>query len=190
MLSVLTQSGLRLVNHLLSTEGWAVERLRGVSGASIRIEGGRISQTLVVDGHGRLQRAATEHPADVSVSLPDDFAVRWLVDRRSLLSAIQIAGRADVAETLAFVFRNLRWDAGADLSPYVGDIVAQRIVGFARFTGEQLGDAWRRGANNLLEYVTEESRQVVVRPEWTAFCGTLADTDAEISSLERRIGRL
>ena len=190
MFEPLTRNALRLVNHVLAGEAWALERLRPHRGAALRVEAGWLTQTLIIDEHGLLQTASSAGPADVTISLPDDFARRWLVDRKQLLSAVQIAGSADVAEVFAFVFRNLRWDIEADLARYVGDIAAHRLARLGRSLGEQAAESLQRATQNVVEYLSDESGQLIARPEWAEFSARLADTGDCLNRLEQRIARL
>lgn len=189
---LLTKGAVSALNHLLSGETWARERLRAFAGRHSRLAGGPLKLDLLVDGEGYFripQNPWTDAP-DVTIELPADAPLRFLVDRKAVLAAAKLSGAADFAETLAFVFRNLRWDVEDDLSKLVGDIAAHRLVR----SGEAIF-AWQRraGANlaaNTAEYLSEESGVVVPKREMERFKTDVAALEAAALRLERRLAAL
>lgn len=179
---MLTATALRLINHVLRGERWALARLAPLAGRTARLEIGPLALPFAIGGDGLFQPAPAAACADVTIHLPEDTPQRWLTDRASVLAVARISGPADLAETLAFVFRNLRWDVEADLSTVTGDILARRFMQGAR----ALFDWQRRGLRNLgagfAEYITEE-RPLVTR------CVELSDFSAEVAELQRSLER-
>ncbi|HXE40320.1 MAG TPA: hypothetical protein VN639_17795, partial [Azonexus sp.] len=110
------------LNHLLQGEHWARERLFPHAGAQVAIIGGPLQLNLCIDEHGLLEASEPSGTPEVTVNLAADTPVRLLLDRSTLFSSVKISGAVDIAESLAFVFRNLRWDAEADLANLVGDV--------------------------------------------------------------------
>lgn len=187
---MLVQGALAALNHLLSGAGWARERLRAFAGQSARLVGGPLKLDLVVDGEGCFRRHETDQPPAVTIELPADAPFRFLIDRNSVFAAARLSGAADFAETLAFVFRNLRWDVEEDLSTLVGDIAARRL---AR-AGETLF-AWQKQAvanlaANAAEYLSEESGMLVPKREVSRFAAETGALREEMARLEQRLSRL
>jgi len=178
------------LNHLLGAESWASERLRPFVGQALRIEGGPLALSLIVDQHGffALPEAAVE-PA-VSISLPADTPWRLLTDQSSIFAAARLSGAADFAETLGFVFRNLRWDAEGDLARLVGDIPARRLSMLGRRFVAWQASARQNLLANVAEYATEESALVVPARELQAFAAGVAGVSEDLVSLERRLKKL
>lgn len=189
---MLAQGTVSALNHLLSGACWARERLRGFAGQHARIQGGPLRIDLMVDGEGYFRRpdaSVGEAPA-VTIELPADTPFRFLTDRNSVFAAARLSGTADFAETLAFVFRNLRWDVEDDLSKVVGDVAAHRLVRAGEaFIGWQ-GQAARNLAANVAEYLGEESGLVVQRRDGDRFAAQLAEAIGDLERLERRISKL
>lgn len=181
------------LNHILAGEGWARERLRGFSGQRLRISGGPLAIDLAIDSEGLFapaDPAAGASPA-VTIELPADAPFRFLSGgREAVFSAARLTGTADFAETLAFVFRNLRWDVEDDLSKVVGDIAAHRLIG----AGTALLGWQRRAAANIAanaaEYLSEESGIVVPAREIARFSDQVRAVRDELDRLERRLARL
>lgn len=179
----------RTLNHLLAGEAWAGERLRPFAGQRVSIAGGPFPILLGVTGDGRFEAAATGEAA-VTITLPPDFPARLLVDRGSLFAAAKLAGSADFAETLAFVFRNLRWDVEDDLARHVGDIAAHRLMQAGR-----AAQAWQRAAivnlaQNAAEYATEDSTLLVAPRDLQAFGEAVNTLRDDVARLEKRLQRL
>lgn len=177
------------INHVLGASPWAKERLRTHSGAHVGFAAGPLNCVMQIDGHGLLQ-AADRDGTDVLIQFPDDFLLTALVDRNRLMSSARISGAADVAETLAFVFRNLRWDIESDLASILGDIPARRLslAGAAFLTSTQASG--KRAMENLREYVAEESGLLPPSSAVIEFAGEVDRLRDDIARLEKRLQRL
>ena len=189
---------LRVFNHLLAQEDWARERLKPFAGQSVCLRLGAIALPLAVraDGLFAAHDAADDgadrgaSAATVTITLPPDAPLRALTDRQSVFTAAHIAGPAEFAETLGFVFRNLDWDAESDLARVVGDVAAHRLV-----TGGRKVARWhqRQATNlalNVAEYLTEENPTIARRADVAEFCAQTDALSAELAALEARIARL
>lgn len=180
----------RALNHLIDGAGWASARLRPFAGQQFRIDGTPLPVHLAVAADGRLTVPDSEDEPAVTITLPDDFALLFVVDRQNAFGSAKLAGTADFAEALGFVFRNLRWDLEADLSRFVGDIAAHRLV-----QGGEAFVAWQKQAAgnlaaNVGEYVLEERRMILTRPELKVFAEATADVGKDLDSLESRLRKL
>ena len=179
-----------LLNHLLAREDWARQRLKPYSAQTARIEGGPLQVTMTVDELGAFRPANPEGEPAVTITLPSDAPFRMLSDPGSIFGAARITGAASFAETLAFVFRNLRWDFEADLAAIIGDIPARRL---SRLLAE--GAAWQQSAVkrlglNATEFATEESGLVTSARDLTRFGQDVDRLRDDVARLEKRISRL
>lgn len=189
-MSALEKPVVAVLGHLLVREHWARERLRPHAGAIVRIEGGPLLLILRIDEQGLLVASEASDHADVILTLPADAPLRFLMDRDSLFAGIRLTGSADIAEALAFVFRNLRWDVEEDLARVVGDIPARRLSLLGRRIGSELRQGSRRLASNVAEYVSEEAGVVVPAREVLAFADEVDRLRDDVARLEKRIQRL
>lgn len=178
------------LGHLLGRENWARERLRPFAGALVHIEAGPFVFALRIDAHGMLLAGEAELPATVTLTLPDDAAWRLLVDRPGVFAGIRLAGSAEVAEALAFVFRNLRWDVEEDLARLVGDIPARRMVLIGRHFGREVRIGTQRLLANVAEFSTEESGMLAARRDIAEFARAVDQLRADLARLEQRLQRL
>ena len=140
-MEMIKQLGVRGLNHLLRSEHWALERLVRHAGRQLRIDAGLVDIRLGIDAQGLFVLNEHQGEPDVTLTLPSDILVRALVDRSKLFSSVKLGGSVDVAETLAFVFRNLKWDAEADLAAIRG-LESQREAWAARHGLHLRRSAW------------------------------------------------
>ncbi|MQY52435.1 hypothetical protein HCX48_03670 [Rhodocyclus tenuis] len=188
---MLLAGALRFVNHLLNGERWARQRLAPFSGRVARVRYRQWSFAVEVGRDGLLAPAVdADAVALVTLHLPEDAASRALSDRASIAGATRIEGSADFAEAIAFVARNLRWDAEDDLSRIVGDIAAHRLVsGGKRFAAWQR-DAAQRAAQGIAEYLTFEQPTLVPHHEIDAFCNAVDELRDDLARVEKKLSRL
>ncbi|MGE5385093.1 MAG: SCP2 domain-containing protein [Betaproteobacteria bacterium] len=187
---MLLDAFVRFLNHLLTGERWAQERLKPFAGQQVSLLCGPARFGLMVEGDGSLRPAPANDAAAVQIVLPADAPLRFVTDRASLLSVTRISGNADLAEALAFLFRHLRWDAEADLADAVGDIAARRLAQGARQALAWQRDAAGRLAANFAEYFSEESRVLLPGRDLAAFAASVASLDANLKRLESRLAKI
>lgn len=179
-----------VLNHLIQGESWAQARLVGHSGAQVLIDSGIIAIRLGIDERGLFHSGDKTAEPDVTITLPSDLPVRFFFNRDTLFSAVKLVGSADIAESLAFVLRNLRWDTEADLAQLIGDIPARRLARLAETLAAAIQDAVARVSKNISEYALEESGALATNREMNAFGPAVADLRDEVARLEKRISRL
>lgn len=187
---MLADAALGIVNHLLTSEGWARDRLKVFAGRKVRLEQGVLKLTLAITPTGLLDSSGEQGPVDVSIALPADAPFRVLIDGPSLFASAQINGSAELAETLGFVFRNMHWDVESDLSPLVGDIAAHRLV-----EGSKAVVKWhqKRAENlalNLAEYFTEENPRISRRRDISNFCSEVESLRKALELIEQRVAAM
>ncbi len=177
------------VNHLLLASPWATERLHAHAGARVGFVAGPVRLVVQIDHQGLL-RACEQEETDVLIELPEDFLLVAMVDRSRLMSSARISGAADIAETLAFVFRNLRWDAEGDLARYLGDIPARRLSMAGTSLLEGARSSSQRVVDNLREYLNEESGLLPNAVEVAEFARAVDQLRDDVARLEKRLQRL
>jgi ubiquinone biosynthesis accessory factor UbiJ len=189
-MQALNSAAIGALNHLIQGEPWAQARLYAHSGAQVRIDAGLFVLNLGIDERGLFQASEKGLESDVSITLPSDLPVRLLIDHRNLFSSVKLGGSADIAESLAFVLRNLRWDAEADLAQLLGDIPARRLARLGKALASAIQDALGRAAQNFSEYVVEESHLLSASRDITQFIGAVNILRDDVARLEKRISRL
>ena len=153
-----------LANSLLGRETWARERLEPFAGQGFEVRLPLAAPfTLVVRAGGRIE--------------PGEAPAAALVTPRG------VTGDSALAEELRHLRRHLRPDLEEELSRFIGDIAAERLVGAARGFLQWQRDALARIAEAAADYAVNERRALVRRPE-------LADLAARIEALNQAIARL
>lgn len=190
MNGVLEHLSARVLNHLLTGAPWATERLHQHLGSQFRLCLGQQELDLLVADGGLLRPCVAGAAASVTIELPAETPAFALFDRGAIFQRARISGSADFAETLGFVFRNLRWDVEHDVARLFGDVVAHRLVqGGQRLAAAQV-DGIRRLVANGAEYLVFEKRVLPLREEVRQFSQRLADLRDDQARLEKRIARL
>lgn len=180
----------RFANHLLDGEAWARAHLRPFAGKHARFEWGPLALTMSIGQDGTLLAADPGQACEVCIRLPDDTPFRMLAQPESVFAAAHLSGAADFAEALGFVFRNLRWDAEADLARLTGDVLARRsIMAVQAFSGSRR-EAARRLGENLAEYAADEAGWIMRPASLRARTDEIRKLEDDVARLEARIARL
>lgn len=187
---MLVNVALGWVNHLIADENWARERLKAFAGQTVGLELGALSLPIAITTSGYFAAGNRNAAANVTLKLPADAPLLALTDRPALRAATQISGAAELAESLGFVFRNLRWDAESDLALLTGDIAARRLLE----GGKQLINWHQQQAKNLAlglaEYFTEEYPTIARHQDVTIFCREISSLKWDLAELEQRVTSL
>jgi ubiquinone biosynthesis protein UbiJ len=153
-----------LANALLGRETWARERLEPFAGQGFELRLPLIAPfTLVIVTGGRLE------PGDAPAA--------------AIVTPAGITGDGALADELRYLRRHLRPDLEEELSRFVGDIAAQRLVGAARGFMQWQLDALARITEAAADYAVNERRALVRKAE-------LADLAARVEALNQAIARL
>jgi len=176
-----------LINHLLGDAGWARDRLRPFAGQAMALRGPGLAALWQVTVEGML--APTEAEASVTIVLPDNALALLLTDRAALFAGARLNGPADFCEALAFVFRNLRWDAEADLARVFGDILARRLHAGLLSGLRRQADVARRAGANLAEFVRDEQSLLLTRSRFTDHVAANRDLAQRLQALAQRLDK-
>lgn len=145
---------------------------------------------LTIDDHGFFMESDTSTPPDVTLTLPAESAASALFDREKLFTAVKLGGSAEIAESLAFVFRNLKWDAEGDLAGIVGDIPARRLAMFGQTAVAGIQGGIARATENITEYAVHDSGLLASGKDLAAFGNDLNSLQDDLARLEKRISDL
>lgn len=184
------------LNALLRREPWASTQLSGYAGKTVLLKlADKNILLLAINADGSLAKSDPAIVPDVTLAMPfTDIAALINIWRSQGADAIarqmHIQGEAGLAQLLASLAKNLRWDAEADLAKVVGDIAAVRLCGFARQAAAGVQDNGKRLQASMQSYLAEESGIAVKQAELTIFRQDLAIARQRLQLLEQRINRL
>ncbi len=180
------------LNHLIRAEPWAQQQLVPHAGKLIAARIAPFSEGwLLIQADGMLADVVPgEAQANLSVSLAAGRALRAMGDRASLEQAMRIEGEPALEQAMRTLVRSLRWDIEEDLSKWVGDAAAHRIISGGRRTRDWYRGGVARAGQNLGEYLTEEQRLVVSQLQLANFAEDVRQCDQRLQALEQRVTAL
>ena len=187
MLSTVATGG---INHLLAQADWARKRLREHQGAVAAVTIGGVSLSLAIGPEGYVAKSAPDVAPSVTITLAPDALAKLPEGVDAAMSQVKISGQADLADSLSFVFRHLRWDGEADLARIFGPILGRRAHRTASQIAQAIPETGGRIAANASEYLAHEGRLVVPHTELLVHAERLRHIRDAMSRLDKRIKRL
>lgn len=177
------------LNHLLAQSDWASRRLQAHSGKTLCIACGPLRSRLQITPAGLFSSSEAEQD-DVVITLLANVPFLLVSEPQAIFAGANLQGAADLSESLAFVFRNLRWDAEADLARFTGDIVAYRLLRAIQAFFSWQTTSLTNLRSNLTEFLIEEARLSPQTPELRALADDSKRLASTLDQLEARIGKL
>jgi len=181
-----TAAAVGVLNRMLARESWARERLAPFAGRTARFEAPPFALALKVAEGGEFADAQRADPV-VTVGLDLAALPLALGDPQAALRNVSLKGDAEFAQALAFVLQNLRPEPEEELSRFIGDAAAQRIVGLLRLSASH----WRQLAERMLDssahYLVTENPMLVARAEVDEFNAAVASLRDDVARLEKRV---
>ena len=188
---MLPHPGILALNHLLGAEAWARDKLIPYAGQCVEFRSPPLpALRLDILDSGLVRSAAQDAVPNLVVTIGAGALPALLRGEEALLREIGIEGNADLAGTVQYLFRHLRWDLAEDLSKVFGDVLAQRMVGEGKRFVAWNREAAEKLAQNFSEYWIEE-RPLLARPaEARQFFADVDQLRDDLARLEKRIGTL
>jgi ubiquinone biosynthesis protein UbiJ len=178
------------INHLLAQESWARSNLVAHTGKVAVFDAGLIVVRLKVAGDGSVETAASDMLANVTIRAKFSELPLIAQNRERAFSYVKIEGDADFANTISQLSQSLRWEAEEDLSKWIGDIAAVRVVSGTKAIVGTIQSTQRKVAENLAEYFLEEN-PMLTRPQDVAdFTRDVAKLRDDVERLTKRIDKL
>jgi ubiquinone biosynthesis protein UbiJ len=172
-------------NRLLAREQWARSALAPFAGRTARIEAGLTTLFLAIEPGGTL--ALGSGTPSVTITIEPEAVASSLFEPAALLRKLRMEGDVAFAQALTDVLPKLRPDPAEELSRFVGDAPAERIVRTVRATLDALRDAVQRAARQGADYLVGEHPTLLGRQEWERFGSELATLQGRLQRLEERI---
>jgi ubiquinone biosynthesis protein UbiJ len=182
-----------VLNRNIGTQARAAAILRRLEGKSLQLDVDGLIPVRVraLAEHGRLALlAGDDSVADALIggTVPALLAmVSGAATPAAGQGAVTIRGDAEVAELYRELLALARPDPEEETARLLGDVTAHRLGNFARETLAWLKGAKRSVGENIAEYLTEESRDLVNRTELEEFLRGVDDLREGTDRLEARI---
>jgi ubiquinone biosynthesis protein UbiJ len=168
--------------------------IEGMASIRVSVLGGRLS----LSGAGPLDSQAGEPgaraAADATIAGSPLALLRLAGGSASRGAGVSVSGDAEIANSYRELLALARPDFEEELSRLIGDVPARALSQFAARTVEWAVRARRTAGENIAEYLQEESRDLVNKPELDEFLQgvdmvreTADRVDARIARLEQRL---
>jgi ubiquinone biosynthesis protein UbiJ len=178
------------INHLLAQEPWARDKLVAHAGKVACIDAGLMVVRLKVTADGLVETASAEQPANVTIRIKLADLPLLVQNRERAFSYVTVDGDAEFANTISQLSQPLRWEAEDDLSKWVGDIAATRIVAGARAAMDTAKSTHQKFAENVAEYFIEEKPMLIRSQAVEDMTGDVTRLRDGVERLIKRIERL
>lgn len=190
--SAMSLAAARAANRVLEDYPLALRSLAAHAGKTCDFSAGPLRVRLRIDASGRAEPVGegADAPADVAFNIEPSGLPALLRDREGALQVASFTGDSELAQLIADLVRNARWDVEEDLSRVVGDVAAHRAVQGARRARDWGRDAQSRLADNLAEYLTEELRAFIVREDHESLARAAEDLRDHLARLDARLSLL
>jgi ubiquinone biosynthesis protein UbiJ len=182
---ITSNAAVAVLNHMLSREPWARAALAPFAGRSARLQAVPFAVQLGIGADGWFTAEAGEPTVTIGVdpaSLP-----QLLLDPKATLRNVRLDGDAEFAQALSGVLQKLRPEPEEELSRFVGDAAAVRIVGLLRAALAGAREAGSRLAMQTADYFVAENPMLLGRPQMAAFAADVADLRDGVERLAKRI---
>ena len=183
---LLSQAAVAVLNRMLGREAWAREKLAPFGGRVVRFEAPPFALQWAVAEDGTLAADDDGVPA-VTIGLAVSSLPFALLDPQAATKDVRLQGDAEFAQALSFVLQNLRPEPEEELSRFVGDAAATRLVGLLRLSASHWRELAERMLDNTANYIVTENPMVVGRDEVAAFVQDVARLRDDVARLEKRI---
>lgn len=188
---MLPHPGVFALNHLLGAEAWARDRLKPYAGQCVEFRAPPLpALRLDILDSGLLASAAPDAVPNLVVSIGSGALSALARGEDALLREIGVEGNADLAGTVQYLFRHLRWDVEEDLSQLFGDALAHRMVQGGRRFAAWGGEAAEKLAQNLAEYWIEEQPLLARPADVRRFLADVDQLRDDLARIEKRIDAL
>jgi ubiquinone biosynthesis protein UbiJ len=184
-------------NRNIAASGVAAALTKRLEGSSLQVEVDGITRVRALCERGRLALLAGEDaPADAVISGSAPALLQMLRGGTSQSrSSVQIRGDAEIANLYRQLFSAARPDVEEELSRWVGDLPARHLSQLAKSVRTWARRARRTAGENISEYLQEEGRDLVTRPEMEEFLRAVDGVrdgvdriEARLKGLEQRAG--
>ena len=188
---MLPHPGIYALNHLLGAEAWAREKLKPYAGQCVEFRNPPLpALRLDILDTGLVRSAAADAVPNLVVTVGASALPAFLRGEDALMREIGIEGNADLAGSVQYLFRHLRWDLAEDLSKVFGDVLAQRMVKEGKRFATWNREAAEKLAQNFAEYWIEEQPLLARPAEVRQFLTDADQLRDDLARLEKRIAAL
>ena len=186
---IASSAAIALLNRTLVREKWARDKLAAFAGRSARFDAAPLALTLRVTDEGMFASADEGEPA-VIIGVAFSSLPLAMFNPQAAMKDVRLSGDAEFAQALAFVLQNLRPEPEEEISRFIGDAAAQRLVQFMRASASQWKQIAESMLDNTAQYVVIENPMVVGRDDLESFNRGVSELRDAVARMEKRIDLL
>ena len=192
MAAALNYPLVKLFNRVLADYPMAREQLARHAGKVIAADVGPLESRLRVTPEGLAEMVGEggDVQPDVAFQIPLSLLPRLVQRDAAAFREVVFTGDGEFAALLSTLAREIEWDIEEDLSKFVGDIAAHRVVDTVKRAHEWRQDATQRFTENVAEYLTEEKRAFITRNELETLALANETLRDDVARLEARLDKL
>lgn len=155
----------------------------------MRIDIGLKQLDFAITADGHLLASPTATP-NVTLRATSSVLMQLPFLGREALRHADYSGDAALLQTLNTIFREVRWDIGAELAPLVGDMAAHRVAVAAQNTARNLRHAGHAIQSSLGEYIVEETAMLARKSDIARLASEIDTLVDDVARFEARLIRL
>jgi len=185
----------RAVNHVLKHEEWALRDLKTHQGKVIELilPIGSMQWKIQDDSYMTLLAQIHQHP-DLVLELDAQGFLALSTPQGSIkdraMRAIKITGDAQLAQLIAKLSNQLRWEYEEDLAKIIGDAPAHFICAQAKRFAQATEKALLDLQGNMVEYLSEEKKVLLHQRDFVSHKMEIQAVRDAVERLEKRISFL
>ncbi|MGO9934021.1 MAG: SCP2 domain-containing protein [Steroidobacteraceae bacterium] len=180
-------------NRSIAASTPAAALARRLEGTTLEVEIEAITRVRAAICGGRLALLAGDAtPANAVISGSAPALLQMLRTGRAAENrgSVHIRGDAEIANLYRELFAAARPDLEEELSRWIGDLPARRLALIAKSVRSWARRARRTAGENIAEYLQEEGRDLVGRPELEEFLRGVDNVRDAVDRIEARLGRI
>jgi ubiquinone biosynthesis protein UbiJ len=185
----------RAINHVLNHEQWALRELQKHQGKVVQLSLplGSLQVQIQADSLLVLLNPWAQKP-DLTIELStQSLSVLHSANgslKERAIKAVKISGDAELAQLIAKLANQLRWEYEEDLSKIIGDAPAHFVTTqakrFASLTQQAIADLQQ----NVIEYLSEEKKILLHQRDFESHKIEVQKLRDAVERLDKRISNL
>lgn len=183
---------LKALNHVLAQEVWAGQLLRKHVGKTIQVVFPVKQVTLVINEQASFSLAeVVPDQANVTLTIGSEFFKAFIASGKDVAAQhVKVAGDVDLAHAMGKLAGQLRWDIEEDLSKFVGDAMAHRLIESGKKVGKIGKSAAADLRESIVEYFVHERPTLVMNQELSQYKDDVRRLRDDVDRMEKRVDRL
>ena len=182
---------LRALNHLIEKERWAHNLLLPREGQSISITLPIGDFQIAIQEGMFINASDRTNPSSVSLAITQEAIWAFLKEGKSgAMKFVKISGDIDFAADLNRLAADLKWEVEEDLSQFLGDAPARRVVLESQKMFHQTQLAMNDLKGGIRDYLVYEKNILVDSQQMSDFKSELRLLRDQIDRAEKKVNQI